>query len=213
MAPFASSRFTKRQPAGGSSRATPKATSPAVVTAETAPKAAAICADILFAPRCPPNSGTTTAPSSETEITGGSVRLSANKGATARIRMPDAQTPTTGTPAANRSRAWSSALSKNASAFATRSLRPCTCAPRTPATRWAVASPERDSANTTGFKAKDRPLSSTKSLKNMVPSRGHRPAVRQLLVAGSHVRRKPQMQSAPDRRSRHVSWPDACRPS
>ena len=104
IAPFASSRLTNAQPAGGSSKATPKATSPAVVTAATAPNASAICAASLFAPRCPPNKGTTTAPSSDTDNTGGSASLSINNGPTARIKMPLAQTPITGTPAANKSR-------------------------------------------------------------------------------------------------------------
>ena len=105
IASFASPGLTSRQPGGGASSATPRLTSPAVVTAATAPSASAIRAASRFAPRCPPSSGTTTPPSSLTETTGGSAALSASKGATPRIRMPLAQTPTMGTPAAKRSRA------------------------------------------------------------------------------------------------------------
>ena len=125
IAALASRRFTKAQPCGGSSKDTPKDTSPAVVTAAMPPKATAISRANRLAPWCPPNNGTTTAPSSDTEITGGSIVLLASNGDTARIKIPLAQTPTIGTPAANKSRAWSKALTKKASGCATRPSRPC----------------------------------------------------------------------------------------
>ena len=83
---------------GGSSRATPKRRSPAVVTAAVAPIESAMRRASSTPPRCPPRSGTANAPSSETATTGGSARLSARAGATERTRIPAAQTPHDGAP-------------------------------------------------------------------------------------------------------------------
>ena len=129
----------------------------AVVTAALPSSASATSRASRFAPRCPPRSGITTVPSSETDKTGGSVRLSLSNGATARIRMPEAQTPMIGTPAANRSRAWSSALSKTTSALV-RPARPWSAKPCASAMRRATASPDALRHRTIGLTAMDRPL-------------------------------------------------------
>ena len=72
---FAAFKLTTFQPLGGSSKANPKLRSPAVVMQACPPINLLICSAKIFAPRCPPNKGTTEDPSSATEITGGSLNL------------------------------------------------------------------------------------------------------------------------------------------
>ena len=105
-ADFTSQGFSRRQPAGGSSKATPRTASLAVVTAALQPKASAIVIAIELAPRCPPKSGTTALPSSETQMTGGSVSLLRRTCASDLIKIPAAQIPMIVLPAWKCSRNW-----------------------------------------------------------------------------------------------------------
>ena len=103
---FTLSALRMCQPGGGSSSATPRRTSPAVVIAAMPPMSSPIARASALAPWCPPMSGTATEPSSATATTAGSSCLAARKGATERIRMPLAQTPMIGRPASNSAPIW-----------------------------------------------------------------------------------------------------------
>ena len=172
--------LTHRQPAGGSSRLRPNNVSLAVVMAACPPVIPATCLASVFAPWCPPNSGTTVWPSGDRQTTGGSAYLSASLGARMRMTAPVEAITTSARPASN---PWARAFAK--APFSECSSRLQCSASSCAAMRWASAASGARRLRTNAFcgvitagrRHRRCPADGPKPSRNRVPfPRSRRPA-------------------------------------